>query len=85
MTEIDSFKPPAAKQAGKKSGPATPGATPGGNQDHVTYQLFHRPEQAKFSNNAKVCCSIVVKCQTLNQEFWGVNPLAVVSKLRQFR
>ncbi|KAK2177145.1 hypothetical protein NP493_616g01055 [Ridgeia piscesae] len=50
MTEIDGFKAPAAKQAGKKP----EAAMSVGDSDHVTYQLFHRPEQAKFSNNAKL-------------------------------
>ena len=61
MTEIDSFKPPAAKQTGKKSEAV---AAPTSDNDHVTYQLFYRPEQAKFSNNAKVCCTPwdVIKC-----------------------
>jgi len=53
MTEIDGFKAPAAKQPGKKP----EAATSVGDSDHVTYQLFHRPEQAKFSNNAKVSSS----------------------------
>ena len=62
MTEIDGFKAPAAKQAGKKP----EAATSVGDSDHVTYQLFHRPEQAKFSNNAKVSWSSLWMTQWLD-------------------
>ena len=47
MTELDAYKP---KDAAKQEKPA-PG---GGDGNHVTYQLYYRPEQAKFSNNARV-------------------------------
>ncbi|XP_060578702.1 dynactin subunit 2-like [Ruditapes philippinarum] len=47
LTQLESFKPsqkPASK-AGKESG---------AGEDHVTYELFYRPEQAQFSRNAKL-------------------------------
>ena len=48
MTELTGFKPSAAKPSQKVAAPGP------GEAGHVTYQLFYRPEQAKFSNNARV-------------------------------
>ena len=48
MTELTGFKPSAAKPGQKVAAPGP------GEAGHVTYQLFYRPEQAKFSNNARV-------------------------------
>ena len=49
LTELDSYKPEAGKPGDKA---AKPGG--GGDTNHVTYQLYYRPEQAKFSHNARV-------------------------------
>ena len=51
--QLESFKvkPSDAKKNSQK---AVTAGTPD-DADHVTYQLYYRPEQAKFSNNAKVC------------------------------
>ena len=51
LTELSSFK---SSGADAKKGDAPPAADVS-STDHVTYKLFHRPEQAKFSSNAKVC------------------------------
>ena len=52
LTELDGFK-------GGKSASSSPSKEKkdraSGDSDHVTYQLYYRPEQAKFSNNARVC------------------------------
>ena len=47
VTELESFKPGTTKPGEKKDKKAT-------GDSAVTYQLFYRPEQAKFSNNARV-------------------------------
>ena len=54
LTQLNSFKPQSDKPS---SAPASSASTVAstGSADHVTYQLYYRPEQAKFSNNAKVC------------------------------
>ena len=49
LTEVESFKQPAEKPEATK-----PEVGQGDQEDHVTYQLYYRPEQAKFSNNARV-------------------------------
>ena len=49
LTQLNSFK--ASDKADKSSDSKS--AEEEGT-DHVTYKLFHKPEQAKFSNNAKV-------------------------------
>jgi len=48
LTELDSYTPPAAAdgKAGK--------VADAGNTSSVTYQLYYRPEQAKFSSNARM-------------------------------
>ena len=46
MTELESYKPDAKKSGGKDS--------KGAGDSTVTYQLFYRPEQATFSNKARV-------------------------------
>ena len=45
--ELESYKPDARKSSGKKD-------EKGAGDSSVTYQLFYRPEQAKFSHNARV-------------------------------
>nr|AUG84426.1 dynamitin [Platynereis dumerilii] len=44
LTELDSYKPTEAQAKSEKDAPS-------GNQ--VTYQLYYRPEQAKFTSNAR--------------------------------
>ncbi|XP_052248024.1 dynactin subunit 2-like isoform X1 [Dreissena polymorpha] len=46
LTQLESFKPGQKTKGGAKEG-----VTSG---DHVTYELFYRPEQAHFSRNAKL-------------------------------
>ena len=48
MTQLQSYKP---SDKAKKTADGQTG-------DCVTYELFHRPEQAQFSKNAKVCLLI---------------------------
>lgn len=52
MTELDAYKPGSEvkDQSGKAVVPA--------DGEHVTYQLFYRPEQAKFTNNARVTINL---------------------------
>lgn len=47
MTELAAYKPPDSAKPSQA-------AAVGGDGSHVTYQLYYRPEQAKFSNNARV-------------------------------
>ena len=48
--ELEGFK--GGKTAATAT--ATSPSAAAGDSDHVTYQLYYRPEQAKFSNNARV-------------------------------
>jgi len=48
ITALESYQPSSDEKAKKASG------TEGGDGDHVTYQLYYRPESAKFSNNARM-------------------------------
>jgi len=49
ITELSAFKPdPNKTEPEKTSEPSK------GDQGHVTYQLYYRPEQAKFSHNARM-------------------------------
>lgn len=67
LMEIDGFKGSGStsSSASDKSKQQLSGTSTndGGN---VTYQLFYRPEQAKFSNNARVRVYYFIVCQ----EFW---------------
>ena len=45
LTQLNSFKSREKPSVGDKKDATS---------DHVTYELYYRPEQAKFSNNAKV-------------------------------
>ncbi|XP_052812018.1 dynactin subunit 2-like [Mya arenaria] len=47
LTQLESFKPDTKQKAPGKEVVASSG-------DHVTYELFYRPEQAQFSRNAKL-------------------------------
>lgn len=48
MTELDAYHP----KDSAKEGQVAPKA--GADANHITYQLYYRPEQAKFANNARV-------------------------------
>ncbi len=48
LTELDSYKPEASKPGDNVA------KVGGGDASHITYQLYYRPEQAKFSHNARV-------------------------------
>lgn len=57
VTEIESFKNNASKT--KSSGESAAGSAAksdgvAGDGSHITYQLYYRPEQAKFTSNVKV-------------------------------
>lgn len=57
MTEIESFKNNASKT--KSTGESAAGSAAksdgvAGDGSHITYQLYYRPEQAKFTSNVKV-------------------------------
>jgi len=54
MMELDGFKSVPAKSSGDKAKPAAATGAAAADGDHVTYQLYYRPEQAKFSNTARV-------------------------------
>ena len=54
LTQLETFKP-----GQKSSTPSKDSSKQSG--DHVTYELFYRPEQAQFSRNAKVYSSLVLK------------------------
>lgn len=55
LTELDSFKP-VLETKGKAKEAAGHDA-----KDHVLYELYHRPEHAQFSKNAKVSFSIATR------------------------
>jgi len=46
LQQLSSYSPAAGDKAGK--GPATT------DKDHITYELYYRPEQAQFSKNARM-------------------------------
>ena len=52
LVELDGFK--GATTKGDKSKTSAPGTASVPDADHVNYQLFYRPEQAKFTNMARV-------------------------------
>lgn len=58
LTQLETYTP--ATTAPAKSGSA-PQPAPAQAKDHVTYELYYRPEQAQFSKNAKVNLTIFVK------------------------
>jgi hypothetical protein len=69
--ELDSFKGSGSKPAASdKPKSAAPGAVTV-DSDHVTYQLFYRPEQAKFSNTARVCTSVFFSFRFFFQIFFS--------------
>jgi len=51
--QLESFKAKPTEAVKSTQKAVTPGAPDDAN--HVTYKLYYRPEQAKYSNNAKVC------------------------------
>lgn len=52
--ELDSFKGSGSKSTGGDKSKSVAPAAVTVDSDHVSYQLFYRPEQAKFSNTARV-------------------------------
>jgi dynactin-2 len=55
ITELDGFKAATTKPLADKSKASPAGAAPAvADSDHVNYQMFYRPEQAKFGNTARV-------------------------------
>ncbi|KAL4222412.1 Dynactin subunit 2 [Mactra antiquata] len=66
LTQLESFKPsqkPSSK--GNKEG--------GASDDHVTYELFYRPEQAQFSRNAKLA-SLEERLERLEAAMGNTSP-----------
>ncbi|ESO82091.1 hypothetical protein LOTGIDRAFT_223566 [Lottia gigantea] len=49
LKQLESYK-----TSGSKSGEKGDKASAGASGDHVSYSLYHRPEQAQFSKNAKM-------------------------------
>ena len=50
LTEIDSFKSSTSQSKPNDDGKVQKS----GDSNHITYQLYYKPEQAKFINNVKV-------------------------------
>ncbi|CAI9741732.1 Hypothetical predicted protein [Octopus vulgaris] len=72
LTQLETYSPASKSATPSKGSKTSDKASEGKASDHVTYELYYRPEQAQFSKNAKLA-SIEERLERLEAVI-GQNP-----------